>query len=376
VAPYIALWCEHHEDFLAERNDGRFDGYQIKTSKLELGAWKLTDVELARSIGRFVDLVSLFQDRIGDLFFVSNTECDSVTAASTDDRRRSRCPLLFLQHIRSCPDHSAIRPPFDEAFRNLEASCGCEPEVLFATLRRLDFKRGPARGEIDAVLSHEHLAQLECESFAAERLDGLRDRFVAVVHRASSLQVTDPGRHLRALLGNTEADPALIAKRVVVETTVVVDLDAPAPAPFRFPGKPTLSPGVPAPPTVLEQKLERGALVDEIAYMRTRERDAHYHILEDIERRADQYPALLRQVEEVVLGVCSEANLRARQNPEPYGARMLIEVQDRLRQVANTDPASVGRHHYDCLIGVAAMLTNDCRVWWSPRFQLGAEVVS
>lgn len=73
AAPYVALWCEHHEDFLAERNDGRFDGYQIKTSKPELGAWKLTDVELIRSIGRFVDLVTLFQDRIGDLFFVSNS---------------------------------------------------------------------------------------------------------------------------------------------------------------------------------------------------------------------------------------------------------------------------------------------------------------
>lgn len=30
---YIALYCEHHEDFLAERPDGLFDGYQIKTSR-------------------------------------------------------------------------------------------------------------------------------------------------------------------------------------------------------------------------------------------------------------------------------------------------------------------------------------------------------
>src|SRR5258708_5411397 len=37
--PYVAIWCEHHEDFLAERSDGRFDGYQVKTSRPELGAW-------------------------------------------------------------------------------------------------------------------------------------------------------------------------------------------------------------------------------------------------------------------------------------------------------------------------------------------------
>ena len=99
-----------------ERIDALFDGYQIKTSRPELGAWTLTDVELIRSIGRFVDLVTSFGDRIGDLFFV-NTECDNVSSASTDERRRSHSPLLFLQHIRSCPGHTAIGPPFDEAFR-------------------------------------------------------------------------------------------------------------------------------------------------------------------------------------------------------------------------------------------------------------------
>ena len=33
--PYLAIWCEHHEDLLAERTDGTYDGYQIKTSQPE-----------------------------------------------------------------------------------------------------------------------------------------------------------------------------------------------------------------------------------------------------------------------------------------------------------------------------------------------------
>jgi hypothetical protein len=43
LRPYSAIWCEHHEDFLAERHDGTFDGYQIKISRPERGAWRLTD---------------------------------------------------------------------------------------------------------------------------------------------------------------------------------------------------------------------------------------------------------------------------------------------------------------------------------------------
>lgn len=74
LRPYVAIWCEQHEDFLAERKDAKFDGYQIKTSRPENGAWRLNDGDLRRAFGRFIDLVTEFGDRIGDLYFVSNTE--------------------------------------------------------------------------------------------------------------------------------------------------------------------------------------------------------------------------------------------------------------------------------------------------------------
>src|SRR5262245_24082235 len=48
IRPYVAIWCEHHEDLLAERTDGVFDGYQIKTSRPELGAWNMGDPELVK----------------------------------------------------------------------------------------------------------------------------------------------------------------------------------------------------------------------------------------------------------------------------------------------------------------------------------------
>src|ERR1700722_6349897 len=72
LRPYWAIWCEQHEDFLAQRHDGLFDGYQIKTARPELGTWTLKDGEFTKSIGRFVDLVAEFGDRIGELYFVSD----------------------------------------------------------------------------------------------------------------------------------------------------------------------------------------------------------------------------------------------------------------------------------------------------------------
>ena len=80
--------------------------------------------------------------------------------------------------------------------------------------------------------------------------------------------------------------------------------------------------------------------------MRERERAAEYHLLEDIARRPDRYPALLMQLEQMVFGECAEANLRARQTSESYGPTMMIDVQDRLRRLANERPEMVGNHSY------------------------------
>lgn len=237
LRPYVAIWCEQHEDFLAQCTDGVFDGYQIKTKRPELGAWTLRDGELTKSIRRFVDLVSEFSQRIGRFHFVSNTEFDDVTLASSDEKRRGRSPRLFLQHVRGCATRAAIAAPYDSAFDELLATCGCDADQLLAVLHRMDLIVGPSRNEFDAALSNEHIAQLEeCRACTAEQLNIFRDELVAVVHRASSLQVTDPIRHLRPVLDGKDPDPVLAAKRIAVEDTVIYERSTPEKPGWHLPG--------------------------------------------------------------------------------------------------------------------------------------------
>lgn len=370
LRPYVAIWCEQHEDFLAQRSDSKFDGFQIKTSRPELGAWTLNDREFTKTIGRFIDLVAEFGDRIGNLFFVSNTEFDAVTDESGDTKRRGRCPKAFLEHARQCANRSQLAAPFDAAFDELQATCGCEPAALLGVLHRMDLILGPSRGEFDAALSHEHIAKLDqCKTLNAGDLDDFRDALVALVARASSLHVTDPIRHLRPLISATEIDPTLAAKRIVVTDAVRYEAGSPA---FHFVGAPILELGKGLTPNVLSQKLEAGDLADQIEYMRERALGAEYTLLEDAVRRPETFPVLLRQIESRVHGEVSEAYLRARVKPTPYGAAMMIEVQERLQQLA-AEPDAVGGHGYECLIGVAGLLTDECRAWWSPRFPIIAE---
>lgn len=374
LRPYVAIWCEQHEDFLAQRADGVYDGYQIKTKRPELGAWTLRDSELTKSVGRFVDLVSEYGDHIGQLFFVSNTEFDEVTPASNDEKRRGRCPRLFIEHVRECPTRADMAAPYDAAFDELLATCGCEADQLLAVLHRMNLILGPSRNEFDAALSNEHIAQLdECRACTAEQLNTFRDELVAVVHRASSMQVTDPIRHLRPLLDGHDADPLLAAKRIDVTETVIYRNRANEKPPFRYPGEPRLQLGVGLPAGVIEQKLVAAGLGDEVDYMRERARAAEYSLLEDVARRPEAFPGLLQQIEQRVHGEASEAHLRARQLPTPYGPPMLIDVQERLRRLAQGQPDDVGHHGYECLVGVAGLLTSECRIWWGPRFPISHE---
>ena len=376
VRPYVAIWCEHHEDFLAQRNDDVFDGYQIKTSRPESGPWKLTDGELTKSIGRFLDLVEAFGDKIGDLFFVSNKDFDRVTAMSKDERRRGRCPGLFLEHVKGCSARSDLVAPFDGAFDELQTTCGCSPEQLFAVLHRMDLILGPSRGEFDATISNEHLPQLDdCKNLTPSQLNDFRDNLVALIHRASSLQVTDPIRHLRPLVEPREGDPALAAKKIVIADALQHKGDF-VPPNFEYPGDPKLDLGAGLKSDVLEQKFAAGGLQEDIEYISERARAAEYNLLEDVVRRPERFPALLRQIEQRVHGELSEAYLRARQQTTPFGPAMLIDAQDRLRRVAAADAANIGGHSYDCLVGVAGLLTGECRVWWSPRFPLTPPVGS
>lgn len=370
--PYVAIWCEQHEDLLAQRQDGLYDGYQIKTARPERGAWKLTDEDLVKSIGRFVDLVNEFGPKIGSLYFVSNTEWDEITPESKDDRRRGQCPRLFLQHVRGCNTPTDIAEPYAKAFSDLQAGCSCEADELLAVLKRVDLLIGPSRREIESSLAHEHLPLLsECRSLSPVSLDEIRDDLVARVHRAASLQVTDPIRHLRAFIDPMEPDPVLLAKRIVVADVVIAPRSAMEVPEFEFVGEATiqLDAGLLA-GNIIDQKLDRAGISDQVDYMRGRARAAEYTLMKHVHRRPDAFPKLLVQIEERVYGEAMEAQLQARQQPVPYGSAMLMDVQSRLRRLAETDAVAIGHHGYDCLIGVAGLLTGSCRIWWGPRFPI------
>jgi hypothetical protein len=367
---YVSLYCEHHEDFLAERPDGLFDGYQIKTQRPENGAWTLKSAALTKSIGRFVDLMAAFPSQIGRFVFVSNSDVDAVTPISKDDKRRGLCPGLMLDHVKSCSDADAVQPPFRRPFDALAAELGVGRSQLFEVLRKLETVKGPSREDFDAALAQEHIGGLpECAHLALGPLREICNDLVAKFHRAASLYVVDPDRYLATIASGSTLDPKIAAKRIVI-----ADLAFAPPSnvseTFRYHGAPTISLGQPRKKRILEQKLERGGVSPLIDYMKAREQAAEYHFLEEQAKDSVRADLQLRQVEEAVHGECIESFMAHQAAGAQFGQPMFNGLTVRLRNLEAQRKDLLGGTPYEVLMGTAALLTNDCRVWWSERFQI------
>lgn len=218
--PYIAIWCEYHEDLLAECNDGTLDAYQIKTRRPEDGLWDLRDEPLWKSIKGFVSLYRIFQERIRNYFFVSNANFPKPTQYRDNAKpaKFANNPAAFLLHIQSILSPSEIDQDFTEIFRRLLTLCQCTEEELFTVLSRTYFTPGPTRQDFDAVIAHEHLAKLpECSKLYTKDLNIIRDELVMKIYQASSLFIEDPDRHITPMYSQAHARPEINAKRVSLQ---------------------------------------------------------------------------------------------------------------------------------------------------------------
>lgn len=366
--PYKALWCEHHEDFLGEREDGLWDGFQIKTQRPENGDWHLQKDALRNSLKRFVILDQRFPGKINELHFVTN--CEFMNSDAEENIAKS--PVKFFKAVRSVESVADLPQPFAESFEVLRKHCDCPADTLLLVLKKVKLIVGPALAGFDAELTQNHLSHLpECTNLPVPVLKALRDELVSLIYRASSLPNEDPARHWHCVLGTDTLDPVLQEKKVLTARLIEV-VKQRHNVPFRYlPGSGYLDLGNATQNTMrLYKKMARGGIAGQFEVMRSRALSAEGHLLGLVHLAPERFDATLNQIVNVVIGECSEAQLQAEGQGEPYGRTMLLEVYRRLREVAYQRPEMVERQPYECLVGVAGLLSGECKVWWSERFDL------
>jgi hypothetical protein len=262
-----------------------------------------------------------------------------------------------------------------KGFEWLHEKLGVEHKDLFAVLRRLDVVLGPTDRAYEDEVSQRHIATLaECALMSASALRVVLEALIARIAQASSLVSADPARDWIGLTRQTNEDPFLFAKRITTDDINLTVRDAVATGFSFLPELASLKLGDAAGRlNTLSKKMIRGGLAPHYEMMRRRALTAEQALL-DLSTRPNAGRTLCSQIENVVLAECDDANLRASQACGQFGPAMLIDVQDRLKRIAETEPARVHRQSYDLLVGVAGLLTSECKVWWSEQFELEVEL--
>lgn len=364
---YVAIWCEQHEDLLAETKDGLFDAYQVKTRKSELGEWEINDEAFAKSIARFVRLDLAFPSKIRSFHFVSNTQFSDSAA----QKRECYSPIKLLKGVDGTAKWEDLDGEVKKGFEWLKKEIDVSENNLFSVLRRLHVIVGPTERAYEDELCQRHISTLvDCKLMSASALSNIREVLIALVAQASSLVSNNPSQNWISLTRNLHQDPLLLAKRITANDITLAVRDARGTAFHFLPELASLQLGsAEGKLDTLRKKMVRGGLAARYENMRRRSLSAEQELL-DLATRPSEGKSLCSQIESVVLAECDDANLRAALTAEPFGPAMLIDVQDRLKRISESEPAKVNRQPYDLLVGVAGLLTSECKVWWSEQFDL------
>lgn len=363
---YRAIWCEQQEDFLCEtETNGLFDAVQVKTQQPELGYWQTNDDAFVKSIARFVELDGKYPLAIRNFAIVSNTQF----LQSDAETQAPKSPLHLLHAVAKASDPTGLTEHAREAFKQLAKDSGAKEQALFSVLKRLQLSVGPSRDGFTAELAQNHLSHLDhCRNLNAAKLEDMTNDLIDLVERASSLSCQSPDRHYACLTSTGAADPQLRAKRVSLDLFILTCRNAASPH-FKY------LDGLTSQPLkvddkdlkVFHAKLSKGELQEHAEIFRRQTLSAQAALIERADR--DENGAkVVTQIENVVLAECKEAQLRSAKAGEPYGQKMMIEVQDRLKAIARNEAARVHQEPYEVLIGMAGLLTEECSVWWSESF--------
>ena len=189
----------------------------------------------------------------------------------------------------------------------------------------------------------------------------------------ASHKVDVPSKHWFPVYKVSSENPYITAKRVSIEIVGQI-IQNKANPPFRYCEGPTIGLGNgKGNLAILRKKMEMGGLNDQTLTMERRSVSAEQYLMEFALRSSSDTDIYLGQLESVVQAECAEAYLHASLSGNPFGRRMLDDVYSRLKLKAS-EGNLVFQQPYELLVGITGLLTGECKVWWSERFDVESEL--
>jgi hypothetical protein len=363
--PLQELYCEHHDDVVLRLKSGQFRAIQLKTRMVGGVPFKAVNAEVIAALRKFATLEAMFPAQFDAYILASNV------GFWHEVKNSSNLPHL-LSAIRAgeCASSkklvntiSGIKPTLDS-------------ESVLTALGKVQLANTPGLDDVESRLRDQlgHIPEFNGRRYDELKAasEGLRDRIQA----ASSLAGIGALPEYLALCSSTPQvvrDQNLIQSKrinkVVVEEVVKSKLDA---ATLLCTFQPVPLKDLPRGMKKMELKMAAGGLalstIDHLKDLKySTESLLQRWLYKYGEGQAQQYYEHLRVA---VQSDCLAAKLRSEMSQGFYANEMLSELQGRLAQRVSTQTDDTPDCPVEHLLGMAGILTEDCKVWWSAEFEL------
>lgn len=365
------MYCEHHEDILTKNLDGSFDGTQVKSRASGGEPFKAGDPEIVTSLKRFAQLEFTCPGKMRR--FVLATNAGFWHAKKNGSNLEHVRDLARLATVSTMPAVVArlVRKFCGTTFSNDAGLRALQKTELEGDLPKLQDAESRVQNRLHALTQMRGRRLDEFKICAGKLIDRMR--------RASSRQ--DEPAYLEYVAysadpGSLTVDARIHAKRVTRADIEEIIQQSMLPAARLRTASHIRIEDMPEGVSRLEEKMGGGGIdVTELDFAK----DLKYSMRElayEWLHGGDDPEEARRRYEHIwmaVLSECKRAHDEAKQPVGMYGEAMLAKVRARLERRYQEDP-ELSRHcTFEHILGMAAILTEQCKVWWSPRFILRGE---
>lgn len=399
-AGLVAVYCELHEDVLFHKTNDRFVGTQVKTKLDHLGPYSSTDEQITHSIRRFVALEQRFPNRFDGFQIATNAgfwndqktgaNLEYILACAASDDLNGSCPTVvsrYLTVLFPAPVKPKMSRKKQKSTTELEAEKKAAQEFEDAVnfretnvqtarrvLKRVTLTRTCRMADARLVLIdmlpkcplvgdrfHSELGRiadalistmLEAGALAHE---SHRDRYLFLFDNADELSKceTIKGKRITCdrLRGVLESCISSIPTLVTNQPVSIADL----------------------PPTLrtMEMKMAAGGIsIGSIELQKDLRDSTELLLARWFHQNAKQADERYRHLRTVVRTVAQEAYDNTFNAGNSFGQAMLARTRERLQHRYETDSESLFGCTYEHLLGMVAILTDDCTIWWSEKFAI------
>jgi hypothetical protein len=368
ACPSVAIWCEHHDDFLIELDSGKFRAVQVKTDSSENASWTITANAFVKSIGRFCKLEELYGSQIEQYEFCSNAPVYIPAATAKDESKISLSPVRMRDACLKAGNHSCIALPYKKVFDSLVGMVSASPDTIHSVFAKIFFRHGPPlRGYLDTLVSAVIPSLPHCGSLPASRLKHIRDELIRLVETASGVPTNGVDGVLNYIANNGRPEVSLRGKCITVDAAKT-SIEQAAQVTFKYIGigEGIMLGDVKGQKNTLHRKMRNAFLESQFEPMWLRMVSAESRLMEKAISEPETFDALATQLEGAVLTECKDAEALALLEPDERrrGPMIYRDVLLRLTDLAKNDPVKVEHEPKDTLLGLAGMLSGSCRFAW------------